>query len=217
MDIFLLKYDSAGNLIWAKTAGEVANDWANGIASDTAGNIFITGFFQLDSVIFETQVLNNPGMFIVKYDSAGHVPWAISTPGAIGQSITSDTEGNLLVTGNIYGDSTLFGSTILINNSNPGSYYVLFVAKLSSSSIGINELSLAQNVIIIFPNPTNNMFNIKTFSPMEKTLVEIVNVFGERVYTEKLSGKNEYAVDANLTKGIYFVRVNDVVKKLVVE
>ena len=48
-----------------------------------------------------------------------------------------------------------------------------------------------------------------------------MNVVGEIVYSEKLFGKNEYLIDANFTKGIYFVRVSDgeinAVRKLVVE
>jgi hypothetical protein len=48
-----------------------------------------------------------------------------------------------------------------------------------------------------------------------------MNPVGEVAYTEKLFGKKEYVVDANLAKGIYFVRVEDgksnVTTKLVVE
>jgi hypothetical protein len=48
-----------------------------------------------------------------------------------------------------------------------------------------------------------------------------MNPVGEVAYTEKLFGTKEYVVDANLAKGIYFVRVEDgksnVTTKLVVE
>jgi len=51
--------------------------------------------------------------------------------------------------------------------------------------------------------------------------VEIINAFGAVVYSRKSFEKNEYTVDANFAKGIYFVRVNNrglnAVRKLIVE
>jgi len=43
-DIFLLKYDSSGNLLLDKTWGGSRNDHGNGIALDSSGNAFITGY-----------------------------------------------------------------------------------------------------------------------------------------------------------------------------
>ena len=72
----------------------------------------------------------------------------------------------------------------------------------------------------IFPNPTVNTFNMKNISSNEISLLQIINPIGKIVYTEKLFGKNEYTIDANLTKGIYFVRISnydkDVVRKIVI-
>src|SRR3954466_2970637 len=44
-DIFISKQDSSGNYIWTVKAGGPLSDRAYGIAADSAGNIFITGFF----------------------------------------------------------------------------------------------------------------------------------------------------------------------------
>jgi len=40
-DIFLLKYDSIGNPIWAKSFGSNSQDWGRSITTDTTGNIFM--------------------------------------------------------------------------------------------------------------------------------------------------------------------------------
>jgi hypothetical protein len=79
----------------------------------------------------------------------------------------------------------------------------------------------------ISPNPTTNNFTLKNISSNETSLLHasatlsIINPIGEIVYTEKLFGKNEYVVDADFAKGIYFVRVSDgeksVVRKLIVQ
>lgn len=81
---------------------------------------------------------------------------------------------------------------------------------------GIEEM-YSENTFQIFPNPTTKAFTIKNISANERTSLQIFNPFGEIVYTENLFGKNEYGIDANFTKGVYFVRVKDVVRKLVVE
>jgi tetratricopeptide (TPR) repeat protein len=43
-DVFFLKYDSSGNLLWYKTWGGSDNDRGYGIAVDSSGNAFITGY-----------------------------------------------------------------------------------------------------------------------------------------------------------------------------
>jgi alpha-tubulin suppressor-like RCC1 family protein len=90
------------------------------------------------------------------------------------------------------------------------------VQNLCSVFTGMNE-NISQKEIFIYPNPTTKSFTIKNIFSNETSLLQLINLMGEIIYTEKLFGKNEYKVDANLPKGIYFVRVNDVVRKLIVE
>ena len=44
-DIFLVKYDPAGNLLWAKTPGGTDNDLSLSCTVDPVGNIIIAGYF----------------------------------------------------------------------------------------------------------------------------------------------------------------------------
>jgi hypothetical protein len=78
-------------------------------------------------------------------------------------------------------------------------------------------LEIERNNFQLYPNPATNSFTINNFSTNEKLIVVIVNVMGEIVYAKNLFGKNEYSVGADLAKGIYFVRVNDAVQKLIIE
>jgi Secretion system C-terminal sorting domain len=71
--------------------------------------------------------------------------------------------------------------------------------------------------IIISPNPATNTFTIKNISSKEKTMVEIMNVLGEIVYQQEVYGRSECLIDAKLLAGVYFVRVGDVVRKLIVQ
>ena len=42
-DVFLAKYDSAGNQKWKEQLGTTGWDHANGIATDSGNNVYITG------------------------------------------------------------------------------------------------------------------------------------------------------------------------------
>ena len=63
-DIFLSKFDSAGNFIWARTCGGIGDDNGWGIAIDGSGNANITGSFE-GSVNFA------PGLGFEEHNSNG--------------------------------------------------------------------------------------------------------------------------------------------------
>ena len=48
-DIFIVKYDPNGNVLWAKSEGESYGEKANSITPDTVGNVIITGEFDSNS------------------------------------------------------------------------------------------------------------------------------------------------------------------------
>src|ERR1017187_7026276 len=51
-DIFLTKYDTYGNIIWAVSAGSKDVEWSERIAVDAAGNIYLTGEFWGPTIVF---------------------------------------------------------------------------------------------------------------------------------------------------------------------
>jgi hypothetical protein len=44
-DIFVVKYDANGNVLWAKSTGGTHLDEGYGISTDANGNVFVTGYF----------------------------------------------------------------------------------------------------------------------------------------------------------------------------
>lgn len=132
-DIFIVKYDSSGNVIWAKREGGIYNDQINSITTDSNGNIFFTGYFNSPSITFGTYTFANPGpgtkLFVVKYNSTGNVIWAKQPPDGygFGNGVSTDTQGNCIVTGQFFNDSISFGPYTLFNSN---AYYDdVFVVK----------------------------------------------------------------------------------------
>src|SRR5262245_60432354 len=106
-DIFVAKYSTAGALLWARRAG--GNDATNydsgrGIATDSAGNVYVVGHFY-GTADFSSFNLTNAGgshLFVAKLDSSGNFLWAEST-GSTGFEwafgISTDSSANVYVTG----------------------------------------------------------------------------------------------------------------------
>jgi len=135
-DIFIAKYDTSGNILWAKQAGGINVDVGCRIAADCYGNIFITGYFR-KTVTFDSITLNEVGgkgfsdIFIVKYDMLGNVLWAKQAGGNLddgGIDIDTDESGNIIVTGCFQGTVT-FGLITLTSTGKSD----FFIAKYDAS------------------------------------------------------------------------------------
>jgi gliding motility-associated-like protein len=125
-DMFWVKLDPNGNVIWAKQsiAGS-RNSWIvpNIITKDNFGNLFITGSYG-DTVALGSITLTTPTLtqnaFFAKYDTAGNVVW-VRQPQlkgysySNGWSVTTDPLGNAYFTGS-FGDTVKFDTNTLISN-----------------------------------------------------------------------------------------------------
>ena len=134
MTLFLAKYNSAGTVLWAKTAGGDAWDYAVSVTTDTSENVYMTGDFTSPTLVFGSTTLTNAGtggyydMFLVKYNSAGTVQWAKSNGGTnsdVGRSVTIDHTGNVILTGYFGSSSMVFGSTTLTKTSGSENLYIV--------------------------------------------------------------------------------------------
>ncbi len=133
-DIFVTKYDSLGNVIWAKSAGGTMDDFSEGIAADATGNVFITGHFRSPSITFGSTTLTNSGnqaFFMVKYSTSGAVIWAKGFNGCdYGHCVCTDVSGNSYFAGSFTGSQITFGTYTLTNS---GTYDNLYLVKYNSA------------------------------------------------------------------------------------
>jgi len=58
-DIFVAGLDNSGNFLWAKSAAGNLLEWVNGMSLDQTGNIFITGAFTSQQLMFDSAALIN--------------------------------------------------------------------------------------------------------------------------------------------------------------
>ena len=144
-DLFVVKYNSSGTRQWTKLLGTSDTDLANGVATDSSGNVYVAGvtYKHLDG----NTSAGKADLFVVKYNSSGTKQWTkqLGTSSRDhARGVATDSSGNVYVTGDTYGG--------IDSNTNAG-YNDLFVVKYNSSGtkqwtkqLGTSSTDLANGV-----------------------------------------------------------------------
>jgi hypothetical protein len=126
-DLFVIKYNSAGTREWTKKLGVAgASTYGLAIATDTAGDVYITGYTtgSLDG----NSITGNFDLFIVKYDSDGEKQWSellgVAAESTYAFDIVTDLSDNVIIVGETSG---AVDSNVLIGTSD------ILVAKYDSA------------------------------------------------------------------------------------
>jgi len=135
MDYATIKYDSAGNQLWAQRYGP-GYFGANAIAVDGSGNVYVTGSSWGTSYDYAT----------IKYDSSGTQLWVQKYDGPVynfdlAHGIAVDGSGNVYVTGESYGSGTLTDYATIKYDSNGTQLWVQRYGPLSSYDIA-NDIAV---------------------------------------------------------------------------
>ena len=140
-DIFLVKYNASGQVVWGKSAGGVDNDYGSNLVLDRLGNCYLTGKIQ-QKVKFSTIEVNNPNSgvsdaFVAKYNSLGDVEWVMNAGNAgIDDAVAVSLDGlnNCYLTGS-YSANINFGSIRLTTGTSSSYLSKINVSEPSGRSI----------------------------------------------------------------------------------
>jgi hypothetical protein len=226
-DIFILKYDSSGDLIWARSSTHSDTiTWTPGvpgISADTLGHFYLVGSAgraQNSDITFGsvTLKLTNSAWteFIMKFDTSGNSLCGsmFRIYGFDGLAVGNDPEGeNIYMTTDMY-DTTTFGTDLV----GFAGEQLPVIAKWQPCTLrteGINEITSQKYSISLFPNPNNGQFTIevKSEEPEVKGKVEIYNVLGEKVYSQFSSvtaDESQLSINiGNQPSGVYLFKIID--------
>lgn len=137
-DIFLMKLDPTGNVIWARKEGGNLSENAFGVTVDHQNNVVLTGQFEgtssianqsFSSIIDPFTNLPSYDLFISKYDPNGNPLWVkagLAKKEDRGLAVAIDLQDNIFLSGQ-YSDTLQFAGNTYTNNG----YNVGFITKLS--------------------------------------------------------------------------------------
>ncbi len=123
-DIFISKYDTSGNFIWAKSAGSSMDDGGTGIVLDSLNNIYISAYCYGQATFDSFTV--QPGTILAKYDTSGSCIWV--------KNIMRNVGCNLLLNDN----DLYFAGGSLINSD------TLYIDSLKFLSNGTSDIILSK-------------------------------------------------------------------------
>ncbi len=132
-DIFMVKIDATGKMVWAENIQGKGDDKGIWITLDKQGNIYTTGSYN-DIADFDPGpgviTLTGYGAFVSKLDSNGAVAWAkaIGVGDAMGYSIALDATGNVYTTGFFGGEADFDPGAGVFNLE--GFTYTGYISKL---------------------------------------------------------------------------------------
>ncbi|MEI7961519.1 MAG: hypothetical protein WCI04_04235, partial [archaeon] len=148
-DFFVAKYDSGGNILWAKgpAAATVNAEQVTAVAVDSLGNLYAAGTYlgalyspdlNFGGSVKVTRTSPNgiTSFFLVKYDSSGNPIWAKAhAAGNDGDeyptSINFDSSNNVYLAGYYNATDLNFGGSVKLTNTGGTSDF--FLAKYDSS------------------------------------------------------------------------------------
>ncbi len=215
---FFLKLTGAGQFVWAKTIGAMSPDFTINysertfdLATDTDGNIFITGHYvsHMDADPSEgvyNLVANGGGYqaFNLKLSANGDFGWARSY-GAVGSNLSADGRsiavnafGEVIVSGRFQGsmDFNPGGTPVMLSSS--FSSYGSFLMSIAPAPLQLDDRERLQ--VLGYPNP----FNGAVYFTGQVDSVDVYDAQGRLV----LSSQNAGFDGSGLAPGWYLARLN---------
>ncbi|NEN23691.1 T9SS type B sorting domain-containing protein [Cryomorpha ignava] len=183
IDAFIVKYDAAGNELWAKKGSGTAIDRGLSITTDNSGSAYAVGQFSDDITfdnLYSNTILN--ALFIIKYSSSGSEEWfryAGGSEQSIANSVTSDGS-NIFLTGDFGNSITFLGS----GNSTLNSGYAnaVFLASYSPSGSLLWKQSQGSSSAVSARGISINNGQIGVAGWHECTFESLSDIYGEATF-----------------------------------
>jgi hypothetical protein len=214
-DIFLVKVDSDGNIVWKRTFGGGSDDYCSSISVTPNNSFILTGYTTSNEGVFQgLNPRNSQEVFFLHIDSDGNVRNSRVFGGSqreIGTSISTYQDDTYLITGQTRSNNGVFSGMLK-------GVIDVFLFRIDSnghlySTTSFEEQSTLPCLLDVSPNPNNSVSNINyTLNEPSYIRVEVVDSMGEivTILTEGMVsiGSHRTPLELNgLSSGIYIVRM----------
>lgn len=204
-DVWIIKLDINGNIIWDKTIGGNSYDGvSSGYISQNGSIILACGSSSGISGEKTEPLRGVHDYWIIAIDTTGNILWQKTFGGTLGEVSTSILEfsnGKYLIVG--YSESGVSGDKTSFNKGGDDFWLIEFEV-----GTGIAKNTGYRNIINLFPNPANDIITIHIESESTILGTSITDIHGQHIRNIELQ-QNRGKVDvSDLTSGVYIIRIN---------
>lgn len=208
-DFFLCKYNSSGQLQWAKSEGDIKTEGVYDIAVSSGGFIYLASYF-IDQTKVGDSTFTNTGItsFFSKYSSDGTFKWAQKATGAGGtsyfQAFCITPKDSIAFIGYFKGNGSFLDKTVLTNQSatNMDTWYGVISDAGNAAGIFTEKNNIKLSV---FPVPANDQINIRIDSDQRLERTRIFDIIGNTLYD---NSSERYTIPvSNYHNGVYLIEV----------
>lgn len=229
VNIFVAKYDAAGNVLWVKQAGGTNLSSGQSVSSDIFGNVFVTGYFR-GTVAFDTTTLtasdNHSALFVAKLSPTPKLSITGSGTICVNETANITVNGATTYTWSTHENGASINVTPSVNTT----YFVqgtgtngcensTVITVFVDECLGIGKFKFESLKLSVYPNPVSEIINVELEMINGGTDIKIIDVLGKEMPNEKFKIENGTAQInvSNIPKGIYFIKVGNAVSKFVKE
>jgi len=191
-DIYLIRTNSTGDLLYFKSFGAAQSDKAFSIDIANDNGYVIIG--QTTSY-----GAGNEDLYVVKVDSLGNFLWQ-KTYGGLnndrGFTIKTTNDNGYIAIGTTYSYSSYYSYVFLVKMDSEG------------DAVHIEKNIFSEPEIIVYPNPVKEHFIVQVQNDENIKYISIYNTLGQEVFYKELN-QNAIKVDfSDKPSGLYFVNIS---------
>lgn len=201
-DIWVIKIDKQGNIIWENCLGGLNNEFARNIFTTSDGGYMVVGRTSSDDGDVEGYHGIGTGIYddiwLAKIDSLGNLTWQYCYGGGGRELLYRGVvqEGDFDYTITLSTDSDEWQCK---SSWQPD----LRVVKLTDSVVGIDENGLTENNVKIVPNPASNKITVN--SSQDFNVLRIYDTYGNNIKSfNSISNKIDFNI-SSISQGVYII------------
>jgi hypothetical protein len=184
-DVYLVKIDSDGGLLWEKTFGTEDLDYGHSVCVAPDGGYIVAGC---------TYSVGEGDLYLVKTDSNGNTLWTKTYGGTDedwGVTISGTSDDGYIITGG----TASFGA---------GDVDVWLVKTEPDTGVGISEPPIVEGSSFEVSTALNRL----AYNLPGQAQLSVYSADGRKALTETIEGRGVWEAPKTIAKGVYFVQIN---------